>query len=173
MSQTPETPTVTEAPDFTAESRKAYRDRIKQGASAGPTYNPGNVSLWADQIFEYDITPSGSVTCENVLRAGATSQALSCALVASMDNAGTLTVPKNGTITFEFEISETEDGTFQNIGPTICLTAPEGGMTAKPGDTLCRVALPDFPLPWLKLKLTFTGSISGGTLAAGLAYAAR
>lgn len=175
------TPTTTETPaadpgkDWLAGREAAQVAAVKSGRTNGPAFNPGgaNTSLWYDQIFGADITPSGKVICPNALRVGATNQALYAALNADANNEGPMSFPSGSTITFEFQVSDRQDGTFKDIGPTVCVMAPSEGITAEPGDTICRVALPNFPVPWAKINITFTGSITGGLCVAGLGHAAR
>lgn len=159
--------------DYLSESRKAKHDAIKNGASTGPVFGRGATSFWNDQIFQSVITPEETVECGTPLHVGSHSGALYVALNAMPDNTEDVVFPKDSTITFTFLVGSDEDGEFRDIGPTVCVKAPEDGITVEPGQTAVRVALPDFPLPLLKLKLEFDGDITGGKLEAGLGYAAR
>lgn len=155
--------------------RNAKKHLRESAVSAGPRFSPNGsaTSIWNDQVFEREITPSGEVECGTALRAGSTGQALYIALNASATNEAEMEIPKNSTITFTLLQADEEEGEFEEVGPTICMKAPADGMVIEPGDTICRVALNDMQKPWLKIKIEFSGAITGGTCIAGLGYAAR
>lgn len=187
MSQTPEEPldenngteeisqTTTRSPEeFLAEANAARRHNVARGADGGPRYCPqGNPTLWHNQIFFEGKTPEGTISPDRALRAGSSQNGVDLALVGSPQNTEDVVCAADSTITISFEHSDSADGEFTEAGPTICFTAPEAGMKAGPGETLCRLPLVVSPLPWIKCKVVFSGTISGGLLDCGLVYTPR
>lgn len=166
---------VETAKEFEAKLEKAYHERRRLAMRGGPVYHdPESAPLvWYDQLFERELTPSGTVDCANSLRAGGTQNALDLILVASNANTAAVQAAAGATITVRTLQCDTPDGIFEAIGPTHCVTAPTDGIAAERNMLFCRVALGNFRKPWLKISLEFSGTITGGTLDACLSYAAR
>lgn len=176
MSQTTETPAATvSAEDFERLAKEAAEARVRDSLRHGPCYSDGESAplVWYDQVFERGITPAGSVACKHPLRVGATQNSLDVILVASHANKGNLAAASGATITMTMQQGDDPEGTFTDVGPSICVTAPAEGISAEPDHTLARFPLGNFQKPWLKIKLVFTGSITGGTCDAALSYTAR
>lgn len=173
--ETPAAPTPREqARAYISQQNAARKERIRQGLTEAFSYSEnGQTTLWFDQVFDYDIVPEDTVVCETPLQVGSHQGSLFVVLNASRDNAEPLEFPEDATIAFSFLTAKTEDGEYSDIAPTVCVKAPKDGMSYEPGETITRVMLPNFPLPWCKLKLEFSGEITGGTIIAGLGYAAR
>ena len=161
--------------EFLEAARAAKSELVKSGLRAGPAYcgDNGRPLLWYDQFFGKGITPKGEIECPCALRVGATQNALDVALVASHSNAGPLSVPEGATVTLILLEGNAPDAAFVEVGPSVCVTAPVGGMTADPDMPLARFALGAMKKPWCKVKLVIDGEITGGTLDAALVYAAR
>ncbi|MCM1237495.1 MAG: hypothetical protein NC489_46105 [Ruminococcus flavefaciens] len=158
------------------EGRQAFHSElIRRGAGVGPHYiDPnGYGPLWHDQFFGRDLTPTGTVSCKQALRVGATRNALDVAVTASALNNNDLIFPAGSTITLTLLQGDAEQGTFEDIGPTVCVKAPADGMTIAPGDTVCRFPIGDFQKPWLMVELEFSGAITGGTVDCSLGYFPR
>lgn len=174
MSQeTTETPVAGKsAIEELAEWEKGRREAARR---SGPVYNPDNSApgLWFDQFFRKEITPSGTVECEKALRAGGTQNGLDVILVASHRNGAPVRIAAGATITLTTFTAEEPDGAFEATGPAICVTAPSGGISAETDMLVARFAIGNFRKPWLKIKLAFSGSITGGKVDAALGYAAR
>lgn len=160
---------------FLEEAREAKEDLIKSGASCGPMYsdNHGGAPLkWYDQYFGRNFAPGASVSCPTALRVGATQHGLDVIIVASHGNTAPVVAAAGGTITLTLYQSDSQDGTFEEVGPTICVKAPAGGISAEPCFELARFAIGDFKKPWLKVKLECV-SVTGGNIDCALHYAAR
>lgn len=148
----------------------------RRGATCGPSYSGqdgGAPLVWGDQIFHFELEPAGTVICGQPLRAGATQNGLEIILVASHANEGPVTAAAGATATLTLMQGDSEDGPFEEIGPTYCAKAPAEGISAGPCHLFIRFPLGNFTRPWLRAKLEFAGSISGGKLDCCLAYAAR
>ena len=162
-----------------AEFASAHADYIKNMAAAGQTCGPcfaepgGRPLIWHDQIFQAGITPSGTVTCTQALRVGATQNGLDIILVGSHTNTGDITAASGATITVTLLQADAIDGTYTEVGPTICVKAPTEGIRAEPCCLFARFPLGNFSKAWLKAKLEFTGTISGGKVDCALSYVAR
>lgn len=174
MSQTiTETP-ATPAPDFYTQMHQAEADRLRQTRRGGPAYSDkGHPLVWNGQVFGREIEPTGSVTCEQPLHVGSTQNALDLIIVACNSNAGVLTFPKDATITVTFAMSDKEDGTYEDVGPTVCVTAPEGGISSEPDELVVRVPLGNFKKPWVKPAIAFTGTVTGGNVDVALSMVNR
>lgn len=174
-----ETPEIQECacgPDsFMVSLRAAKKARLQEGLTCGPMYCEGEPQpgKWFDQAFARGITPAGTVNCPTALRVGATQNALDVLLIASHANTGQITVNAGATITASFLQSDSQDGTFEEIGPSICAKAPAQGIAVDPCKTVFRIPIGNFSKPWLKVKLVFAGSISGGTMDVLLGYVPR
>lgn len=175
-----ETPTTTTPPEpmtgeeFLEASRKAKARVRELGKSLGPCYTQGgNTSLWYDQIFGADIAPSGTKSLPIPLRVGSHSGGLYAALNVMANATAPCKFSEGATVTFKFKMAKDEAGPYSAVGPTICMTAPSGGIDVEPGETAFRVALPDFPQPYVLCELVFSGTISGANLICGLGLAAR
>lgn len=175
MSQTNETTPETPAIDVMEEIARADRDRRETCLRNGPVYSPdgGAPGLFFDQFFEKEISPSGTITLKTPLRVGATRNGLDVILVASHRNAANLAIAASATITLTTLQGDRPDGTFEEVGPAICVTAPTGGISVEPDMLAARFAIGNFKKPWLKIKLVFAGAFAGGKLDCALGYAAR
>lgn len=163
------------APDEFLEAARKAKARLRElGKALGPSYSgDGNVSLWHDQIFGVDINPSGKVDLPIPLVVGNANGGLFCALNVMPDAKADVVFSQGATVTFTFKMASQQEGPFEDVGPTVCMTAPEGGITRQPGDTVYKVFLPHFQKPWVAVGLEFSGTISGGNLICGLGLAAR
>lgn len=157
------------------EGMSAFKEaQLRNSKSAGPSYCPdGGIATFYDQIFEADFEPAGSVDCKTPLHVGRTHNGLDIALVANPNNEGPIVIPAGSTITLCLKQADTADGTFEDIGPEVCVKAPAGGKTAKPGHVITRFAIGDFDKPWIMVSLEFAGSITGGKVDCVLAYMPR
>lgn len=161
MSQTTE--------EFIEGMQAAKEDLLRRGRRSGPTYGEYPL-VWHDQVFGREIaTTAATVTCKTPLRVGSTNNRLDVALVASNSNTQELKATSGATITLELLSSDSPDGTFTSVGPSYCVTAPAEGITAEPDALFVRFPLGNIKKPWLKAKLTFTGSITGGKVDCVLA----
>ncbi len=158
--------------DFLKSLRKAKKERIRSGLAAGPSYGSGPL-LWFDQCFARDVALAGSIESEFALRVGATQNSLDVAIVASELNKSDLHIPAGATLTLTLLQGDTADGEFEEVGPTICATAPAEGISAGPGCLVFRFALGNMCRPWCKVKLAVAGECGPGTVDIGLAYKAR
>lgn len=169
MSMTTDTPQ-----GFLASMNAATKYRIEKGKRNGPCYTEAGIPIiWNDQVFDRDIAPTGEVSCKTPLRVGATNGALNVILVGSSANEEEIVVPSGATITLTLQQGDTQDGIFEDVGPSICVKAPDAGMKAGPDELLARFAIGDFRKPWLKVALEFGGVITGGCLDCALAYMPR
>lgn len=152
--------------------RLAAEERVRFGQAAGPSY--GNTPLvWGDQLFGWEMEPTGTLEPENALRVGATQNALDVIIVASHANEGDLTVSAGCKLTLDLMQADAPDGSFEEVGPSICITAPAAGLTIGPDELLARFALGNMSKPWAKIKLTIDGAISDGKIDIALSYVAR
>lgn len=148
----------------------------KRGLRSGPAYKDdwgSHASPWYDQVFDREIAPAGSVNCQYPLRVGHTANSLDVVLIASHSNPGTLVIPAGATITLSFLESDEEKGTYKDVGPTICVKAPAGGLRAKPDEEVARFAIGNFRKPWMMVALEFAGSITGGKVDCALSLMPR
>lgn len=138
-------------------ARRGERTGIGYGQHTTPT-------LWYKQFFdrEIDLTPT-DYTCEQALRVGSVRSSLMVLLVASHCNGDTpVTVAAGNTITISLQQADAEDGTFVDVGPSFCVTAPSpNGMVAEQDCLLLSVNLGNMTKPWAKVKVkgTATGKI--------------
>lgn len=147
---------------------------VRLGKAAGPVFSgEGSPQLWYDQLFESEFEPAGSVDCSKPLRVGKTHSSLDIVIVASASNEGKVIIPAGSTITMRFLQSDSERGTYEDVGPEICVKAPVGGKQVEPGGLIARFAAGDFKKPWLMVACEFAGSITGGKVDCGLAYMPR
>lgn len=152
--------------------RLAASERERFGRASGPAF--GNTPLvWGDQLFGFELEPTGTVEPENALRVGATQNGLDVIIVASHANDGDLTISAGCKLTLDIMQSDTVNGVFEEVGPSICITAPAGGLVIGRGELVARFALGNMSKPWAKVKLTIDGTISGGNIDIALAYVAR
>lgn len=158
--------------DFLESRRLAAFERIRYGAGAGPSYNKGPL-VWGDQRFGWELTPTGTVEPPTALRVGATQNGLDVVVIASHSNADDLTISAGCKLTLDLMQCDTPDGVFEDVGPSICLTAPAEGMTIGRDELVARFALGNMGKPWAKVKITVDGTISGGKIDIALAYVAR
>lgn len=152
-----------------------FKDHIvERGRHVGPVFSANGVpAMWYDQIFEENFDPAGTVNCKTALRVGKTHNGLDVVIVANPSNTGELVVPAGSTITMSFLHADKVDGTYEDVGPTICVTAPLGGYRIRPGGQVARFAIGDFKKPWLMVTVEFSGSITGGKVDCVLAHAPR
>lgn len=162
------------------EFEELKRKILMRGKRSGPGYVADDECkplIWYDQCFEREIKPAGTVNCAKAQRVGATQNGLDVALVASNANTEDLIVAAGATITFKFLQGDDENGrpgaVFEEVGPSICVKAPDAGMTIGQDCLVVKVCPGNFKKPWLKLVLEFEGAITGGTVDAALLYAAR
>lgn len=163
-------------PECFAENHvRAKVARLKSGLRSGPCYHDpeGAPLVFFDQVFGRALEPAGNVDCKAPLRVGQTQNGLDVILVASHANAGPIRVAAGATITLTLKQGEKPDGEFVEVGPTICVKAPEQGIEAEPDHLVARFALGNFSQPWLKVSLDFAGTISGGSIDCALGYIAR
>lgn len=174
MSQTTESAKMT-TDEFEEMENEARKRRVESGLRHGPCYSEGESAplVWYDQVFEREITPQGSVTCKKGLRVGATQNSLDIILVGSHKNSGKLSAAANATVTVTLLQADEEDGEYAEVGPTICVKAPAEGIAAEPDHLFARFPIGNFSKPWLKVKLDFAGSISGGKCDCALSLVAR
>lgn len=179
MSQTPETPvtptqTVT-VEDYERLQAESARKRREASLRHGPCYSEGESAplVWYDQVFQREITPASTVTCTDALRVGSTQNGLDILLVASHSNSADLMAAAGATVTLTLMQADDPDGTFAEVGPTICVKAPTEGIRAEPDHTFARFPVGNFTKPWLKVKLDFAGTITGGKCDCALSYVAR
>ena len=151
-------------------SRRAAVSRVEAGRSPGPRYGAGRPVLWYDQRFGEGLTLTGTVDCPVALRVGATQEALDVAIVASM--AGTLEAAEGATITLIPLEADSPDGAFTEAGPSVCVKAPKGGMSAEAGDLFVRLPIGNRARPWLEVRLVVDGAVTGAA-DVGLAYLPR
>lgn len=150
------------------------QELIRKGQGAGPRYMPGGYRIpWGDQYFEREIEPAGIVNCRQALRVGSTNSALDIFLKANVCNEGTLLIPAGSTITLGLLQGDSEEGTFEDVGPTVCVKAPPAGMEIEPGMMVCRFPIGDFRKPWLMASLEFSGAITGGKMDCCLGFIPR
>lgn len=161
--------------EFEQMREEAKKRNLETGQRHGPCYSEGESAplVWYDQVFEREIAPSGSVTCKRALRVGNTQNGLDVILIASHKNSAKLQAASGSTITVTLLQSDAEDGTFSEVGPTICVKAPAEGIAAEPDHLFARFPIGNFSKPWLKVKLEFAGTISGGKCDCALSYVAR
>ena len=152
--------------------RLAASERARSARAAGPVFGGGPL-VWGDQLFGGDIVPTGSIEPDTALRVGTTGNALDIVVVASPANAGELTVSAGCKLTLDLMQSDTVNGVFEEVGPSICITAPAGGLVIGRDELVARFALGNMSKPWAKVKLTIDGTISGGNIDIALAYVAR
>lgn len=152
----------------------AQRETVRRAARSGPMYMPrGNITPWHDQFFAREITPAGTVNCPQALRVGSTVQALQVSLLASHANEDNLVLPDGATITLNLLQGDAEKGSFEDVGPTMCVKVPAGGKVIPRDGLVYSFPLTDFSRPWLMVSLTFDGAITGGTVDVALSYAPR
>ncbi len=156
--------------DFLELRRQAVRERMDAGRDPGPAYGNVRPLLWYDQFFASALPLVDTVDCPVALRVGSTQEALDVAIVADMD--APLSVPEGSTITLVLLESDSPDDVFTETGPSVCVTAPTGGMTAEPGALLVRLPVGNRKKPWMKVRLLISGSIQGKA-AVALAYRPR
>ena len=162
--------------DFQDAVSQYKADLLNRGRRSGPAYVDDaecKPLVWYDQCFERRITPAGTVNCAKALRVGSTLNGLDIMLVASNGNTAPVQIAAGSTITFSFLQGDAMDGTFEEVGPTICVKAPAGGMSVDPDCLVVKVSPGNFAKPWLKVALEFDGAIAGGTVDCALAYQPR
>lgn len=162
------------ATDFYKQMHEAEADRLRQTRKSGPAYSDrGHPLIWNGQVFGREIKPAGEVVCEQPLHVGSTQNALDLIIVACNANEDTLVCPKDSTITVAFKMADKEAGPYEDVGPTVCVKAPEDGISAEPDELVVRVPLGNFAKPWVKPAITFTGTITGGNVDVALSMVNR
>lgn len=162
--------------DFQEAFEAWQKNLATQSLGSGPKYaanGRGPVTLWHDQFFARNVDPVGNVNCPQALLVGDTSSGLDLVIVASHANDDELVIPAGATISVKLQQADTENGTFEDIGPAICVTAPVGGMNTEPDCVAARFAIGNFTKPWLMASVEFSGAITGGTVDVALAYMPR
>lgn len=159
--------------EFMELRRQAALERIDDGRDPGPRYGNVRPLLWYDQFFGTRQTLSGTVDCPAALRVGATHNALDVVIVAGHANADPVVVTEGTTVTLVLLESDSPEGNFVEVGPSFCVSAPAGGISAAPGDLLLRFPIGDMGGSWCKARLIVEGSISGGVVDVALAYKPR
>lgn len=161
--------------EFLEGARAARDQRLRAGRRAGPSYcgDSPRPLVWHDQVFGRELAPAGDLECPEALRVGATQNSLDVVLVASHANAGPLNVPEGSSLTVILLQGDTADGSFAEVGPSVCVTAPAGGLNVEPDGLVARFALGNMSKPWCKVKVSIDGAVTGGLMDVALAYAAR
>lgn len=157
--------------EFLDGMRAAKEDRLRQGLRSGPVYGEAPL-VWHDQVFGREETPTGTINCKQALRIGATQNALDVIVVASHKNgAKPLVIARGASLTLTLLQSDAVDGKFEEVGPTVCVTATEA--TNVEADCLvARFAIGNMTKPWAKVKLDVSG-VTGGLVDVALSYVAR
>ncbi len=157
--------------EFLDGQRAAKDERLRQGLRSGPVYGEAPL-VWYDQVFGREETPTGTINCKQALRVGATQNALDVIVVASHKNgAKPLVVAKGASLTLTLLQADAVDGKFEEVGPTVCVTANEA--TNVEADCLvARFAIGNMTKPWAKVKLDVSG-VTGGLIDVALGYVAR
>ena len=159
----------TQTTDFLASVHAAKEDLLRRGRRSGPVYGETPL-IWHDQVFAREQTPAGTIECPQALRIGATQNALDVIVVASHKNGDApLSVARGATLTLDLYQADKVDGDFEEVGPTICITAKEA-MQVMADCLVFRFAIGNMTKPWAKVKLACTG-ISGGLVDVALAGA--
>lgn len=152
-------------------TRALEKELRRKGQHSGPTFSDkGKPVAWWDQYFEREIDPTGIINCEQALRVGSTMQRLDVVILASYGNGGPLNIPGGSTITLTLMQGDDEEGTFTDVGPTVCVKAPPEGMQVDEDEIVCRFPVGDFTKPWLKVTLEFAGAITGGNVDCALGF---
>lgn len=151
--------------------RAAKEGRLRQGLRSGPVYGEAPL-VWHDQVFGREETPAGTISCKQALRVGAMQNSLDVLVVASHKNGDKpLVVAKGGSLTLTLLQADAVDGKFEEVGPTVCVTANEA--TNVESDCLvARFAIGNMTKPWAKVKLDVSG-VTGGLIDVALGYVAR
>ena len=84
-----------------------------------------------------------------------------------------MTVSAGCKLTLDLLHADTPNGEFEEVGPSICVTAPAEGLTVGRDEQIVRFALGNMVKPWCNVKLTIDGTISGGNIDIALGYVAR
>ena len=104
--------------------RAAKEERLRQGLRSGPVYGEAPL-VWHDQVFGREETPAGTISCRQALRVG-TQNALDVIVVASHKNGNKpLVVARGASLTLTLLQADAVDGKFEEVGPTVCVTAAE------------------------------------------------
>jgi len=161
--------------EFLEGARAAKEERLRMGLRSGPMYcgDQPRPLIWHDQVFGRELETSGTVEGENALRVGATQNGLDVVIVASHANTGPLTVAEGASFTVIMLEADAADGTFEEVGPSVCVTAPAGGLEVDPDMLVARFAVGNMRKPWAKVKVTVNGTVGGGLMDVALAYTAR
>ena len=151
--------------------RAAKEERLRQGLRSGPVYGEAPL-VWHDQVFGREETPTGTISCKQALRVGATQNSLDVIVVASHKNGNKpLVVARGASLTLTLLQADAVDGKFEEVGPTVCVTANEA--TNIEADCLvARFAIGNMTKPWAKVKLDVSG-VTGGLIDVALGYVAR
>lgn len=168
----PDASTTSTPEQFYQDYVAAKKIRRQAGLRGGPAFGDHPL-IWFDQIFGAGLAPQGVVDCPQPLRVGSTRQGLNVVIVANPKNESDVAVAPGATITLSLMQADGVDGAFEDVGPTICVKCGPEGKTVEPDGLIARFALGDFDKPWLKVRLEFAGSVSGGLVDCALGYAAR
>lgn len=149
---------------------------LNRGRMQGPCYVGDDETkplVWYDQLFDRNLEPAGVINCQTPLRVGKTNNSLDVIIKACDANDGELIFPAGSTITMRFLHGDSEDGVFEDVGPTICVTAPLAGKSIEPGCEVARFSPGRFKKPWLMVNVEFSGAITGGKVDCALSYMPR
>lgn len=139
------------------------RELVKRGERSLSYGTQDTPTPWYNQFFEKEIElTAADYTCENALRVGSVRSSLMVVLIASHCNGDTpVKVAAGDTITISLQQSDQQDGTFDDVGPSFCVTAPADGIEANADCKLLDVNLGNMTKPWAKVKIkgTATGKI--------------
>lgn len=143
-------------------------ERERQGKSHGLSYED-TVNKWWDQYFEMEVNPAGTHTCATPLRFGQTHYRLDIVLIASSQNNTPIHINKGTQITVSLEQADQPDGQFEELGPSVCITAGDD-MDINRECPIFRFHLGDSVKAWVKPKIEFGAGITGGTVDVALGY---
>lgn len=159
--------------EFLELRRQAALERINAGLDSGPVYGNVRPLLWYDQFFAVSQPLVDTLECPTALRVGNTQNALDVVIVASHANTQPLTIPEGASITLVLLEADSPDESFLEVGPSFCVSAPVGGISAQPGSLLLRFPIGSMLKPWCKVKIIVNGAVSGGVADVALAYRPR
>lgn len=141
--------------------RSAKQKILETGLRSPFSFPNKTRTLWYTQFFDREVSlTSADYLCEQALRVGSTRSQMQVLLVASHCNGDTpVRVEPGDTITLSLQQADHEDGTFADVGPTFCVTAPPEAMEAEADSVLLELNLGNMTKPWAKVKIK--GIVSG------------
>ena len=161
--------------DFFTSQRNAYQSRLDDARTCGPVYQGRRNEvplIWYHQAFCINKAPSGTVESDFPLRVGGTQSQIDLVIVANHNNATPITIAKDASFKVELLQSETEDGTYAPYGWSHTSVAPQA-IKVEHDRCLLRLAIGNTELPWVKVRLTINGNVTGGNIDVGLAFLPR